>query len=130
MPRFADRAAWVELMKTSIARLAPLFSMQRAVIEYAERYYLPASRARAGSSRSSAPRPTASARLRRPPSGAEPLDQLLDVLQLALEMLAVATEAARPTAPGSGSRGGRGGDGVLHTCTLTSSRSLSIIVIR
>ena len=35
-------------MKTSIARLAPVFSMQRAVIEYAERYYLPASRARAG----------------------------------------------------------------------------------
>ena len=48
VPRFQDRAAWVELMKTSIARLAPLFSMQRAVIEYAERYYLPASRARAG----------------------------------------------------------------------------------
>ena len=47
VPRFQDRAAWVELMKTSIARLAPLFSMQRAVIEYAERYYLPASRARA-----------------------------------------------------------------------------------
>jgi hypothetical protein len=34
-------------MKRSIARLAPVFSMQRAVIEYAERYYLPASRARA-----------------------------------------------------------------------------------
>ena len=48
VPRFEDRAAWVELMKMSIARLAPLFSMQRAVIEYAERYYLPASRARAG----------------------------------------------------------------------------------
>ena len=47
MPRFADRAAWVELMKSSIARLAPVFSMHRAVIEYAERYYLPASRSRA-----------------------------------------------------------------------------------
>ena len=47
VPRFADRAAWVELMKRSIAQLAPLFSMQRAVIEYAERYYLPASRTRA-----------------------------------------------------------------------------------
>ena len=47
VPRFADRADWVDLMKRSIARLAPVFSMQRAVIEYAERYYLPASRARA-----------------------------------------------------------------------------------
>ena len=47
-PRFADRDAWVELMKTSIATLAPIFSMQRAVIEYAERYYLPASQARSG----------------------------------------------------------------------------------
>ena len=45
VPRFADRAAWVGLMKRSIARLAPEFSMQRAVIEYAERYYLPAARA-------------------------------------------------------------------------------------
>ena len=47
VPRYEDRAAWVELMKNSIARLAPVFSMQRAVIEYAERYYLPASRTRA-----------------------------------------------------------------------------------
>jgi glycogen phosphorylase len=47
VPLFADRTAWAELMKRSIARLAPVFSMQRAVIEYAERYYLPASRARA-----------------------------------------------------------------------------------
>ena len=47
VPLFADRAAWAELMKRSIAQLAPVFSMQRAVIEYAERYYLPASRARA-----------------------------------------------------------------------------------
>jgi hypothetical protein len=29
-------------MRASIARLSPQFSMQRAVIEYAERYYLPA----------------------------------------------------------------------------------------
>ncbi len=48
VPRYADREAWVELMKASIARLAPLFSMQRAVIEYAERYYLPAAQSRAG----------------------------------------------------------------------------------
>ncbi len=47
VPLFADRAAWTELMKRSIAHLAPVFSMQRAVIEYAERYYLPASRPRA-----------------------------------------------------------------------------------
>jgi hypothetical protein len=30
------------MMKRSIGRLAPRFSMQRAVIEYTERYYLPA----------------------------------------------------------------------------------------
>jgi starch phosphorylase len=42
VPRFAERERWVELMKQSIAQLAPRFSMQRAVIEYAERYYLPA----------------------------------------------------------------------------------------
>jgi hypothetical protein len=29
-------------MKHSIAQLAPRFSMQRAVIEYVDRYYLPA----------------------------------------------------------------------------------------
>ncbi len=48
VPRFADRSAWIELMKSSIASLAPAFSMQRAVIEYTERYYLPAAQARAG----------------------------------------------------------------------------------
>ncbi len=48
VPRFGDRSAWVDLMKSSIARLAPLFSMQRAVIEYTERYYLPAAQSRAG----------------------------------------------------------------------------------
>src|SRR5204863_7393071 len=41
VPRFHDRAAWVTMMKSSISQLAPRFSMQRAVIEYAERYYLP-----------------------------------------------------------------------------------------
>ena len=42
VPRFADRDAWVTMMKNSIAQLAPRFSMERAVIEYVERYYLPA----------------------------------------------------------------------------------------
>ena len=46
-PTATNQNAWVDLMKRSIAQLAPVFSMQRAVIEYAERYYLPASRARA-----------------------------------------------------------------------------------
>jgi glycogen phosphorylase len=43
VPAFADREHWVTLMKSSIAELAPRFSMERAVIEYTERYYLPAS---------------------------------------------------------------------------------------
>ena len=30
------------MMKASIARLAPRFSMHRVLIEYAERFYLPA----------------------------------------------------------------------------------------
>jgi starch phosphorylase len=42
VPTWQDRDRWVEMMKASIATLAPHFSMQRAVIEYAERYYLPA----------------------------------------------------------------------------------------
>jgi glycogen phosphorylase len=42
VPRFESRDQWVELMKHSIAQLAPRFSMQRAVIEYVEQYYLPA----------------------------------------------------------------------------------------
>jgi starch phosphorylase len=42
VPAFADPDAWVEMMKSSIALLSPRFSMQRAVIEYTERYYLPA----------------------------------------------------------------------------------------
>jgi starch phosphorylase len=45
VPRFEDRERWVEMMKASIERLSPVFSMQRAVIEYTERYYRPASRA-------------------------------------------------------------------------------------
>jgi glycogen phosphorylase len=42
LPAYADRSAWLTLMRSSIALLAPRFSMQRAVIEYTERYYLPA----------------------------------------------------------------------------------------
>jgi starch phosphorylase len=45
VPTFADRERWVQMMQRSIARLAPQFSMQRAVIEYTERYYIPASAA-------------------------------------------------------------------------------------
>jgi glycogen phosphorylase len=37
-----NRDRWIEMMKESIAQLAPRFSMQRAVIDYVERYYLPA----------------------------------------------------------------------------------------
>jgi hypothetical protein len=33
------------MMRASIAELAPRFSMLRAVIEYTDRYYLPASAA-------------------------------------------------------------------------------------
>ena len=50
VPRFAARDAWLEMMKNSIAQLAPLFSMQRTVIEYTERYYLPAAQAARASS--------------------------------------------------------------------------------
>ena len=40
---YADlRPRWIEMMKASIAVLAPRFSMHRAVIDYVERYYLPA----------------------------------------------------------------------------------------
>jgi hypothetical protein len=35
------------MMKSSIAELSPRFSMARTVIEYAERYYVPAARASA-----------------------------------------------------------------------------------
>jgi starch phosphorylase len=47
VPTFQEnRGRWLEMMKASIARLSPRFSMQRAVIEYTERYYLPAHRSR------------------------------------------------------------------------------------
>ena len=43
VPTYTDnRARWIEMMKESIAQLAPRFSMQRAVIDYVERYYLSA----------------------------------------------------------------------------------------
>ncbi|HET7138008.1 MAG TPA: alpha-glucan family phosphorylase [Gaiellaceae bacterium] len=44
VPRFEARDAWLEMMKASIAGLAPRFSMARTVIEYADRYYVPATR--------------------------------------------------------------------------------------
>ena len=43
VPTYTDnRDRWIEMMKESIAQLAPRFSMHRAVIDYVERYYLPA----------------------------------------------------------------------------------------
>ena len=42
VPTWESREDWLRMMKASIATLAPQFSMQRAVIEYVERYYLPA----------------------------------------------------------------------------------------
>ncbi|HEY5295308.1 MAG TPA: alpha-glucan family phosphorylase [Gaiellaceae bacterium] len=42
VPTWNDRARWTQMMIASIARLSPVFTMQRAVIEYAERYYIPA----------------------------------------------------------------------------------------
>ncbi|HZU19593.1 MAG TPA: alpha-glucan family phosphorylase [Gaiellaceae bacterium] len=45
VPRFTARDAWLDMMRSSIAELAPRFSMQRTVIEYAERYYVPATSA-------------------------------------------------------------------------------------
>jgi len=45
VPRFAARDDWARMMRSSIAELAPRFSMARTVIEYAERYYLPAAAA-------------------------------------------------------------------------------------
>jgi starch phosphorylase len=44
VPRFEARDAWLEMMKASIGELAPRFSMARTVIEYADRYYVPATR--------------------------------------------------------------------------------------
>jgi len=40
VPMWDSRPDWLRMMKASIATLAPEFSMQRAVIEYVERYYL------------------------------------------------------------------------------------------
>ncbi len=45
VPRFEARDDWARMMKSSIAELAPRFSMARTVIEYVERYYLPAAAA-------------------------------------------------------------------------------------
>ncbi len=42
VPAFDSREGWTRMMKSSIAILGPRYSMQRAVIEYAEQYYLPA----------------------------------------------------------------------------------------
>ncbi|MBA2333234.1 MAG: alpha-glucan family phosphorylase [Actinobacteria bacterium] len=43
VPTFTgDRERWARMMRESIAMLAPRFSMHRAVIEYVERYYVPA----------------------------------------------------------------------------------------
>jgi starch phosphorylase len=47
VPTFRDdRGRWLELMKASIRVFGPRFTMQRAVIEYAELYYLPAHESR------------------------------------------------------------------------------------
>jgi starch phosphorylase len=43
VPAWSNRDRWTQMMVASIERLSPVFTMQRAVIEYAERYYLPAS---------------------------------------------------------------------------------------
>jgi starch phosphorylase len=42
VPTYRDRHAWVAMMKASIGQLAPRFSMDRVVMDYAERYYVPA----------------------------------------------------------------------------------------
>jgi len=43
VPTYTDaRPRWIEMMRASIAELAPRFSMHRAVIDYVERYYFPA----------------------------------------------------------------------------------------
>jgi starch phosphorylase len=42
VPTYTDRPAWLAMMKASIAQLAPRFSMDRVVMEYVERYYVPA----------------------------------------------------------------------------------------
>jgi len=44
VPAYEDRERWSAMMKASIERLTPRFSMHRAVVEYVERYYLSAHR--------------------------------------------------------------------------------------
>jgi starch phosphorylase len=41
---YENRERWIEMMKASIDRLSPRFSMHRVLVDYAERYYLPAHR--------------------------------------------------------------------------------------
>jgi glycogen phosphorylase len=41
---YENRERWIEMMKASIERLSPRFSMHRVLIDYAERYYLAAHR--------------------------------------------------------------------------------------
>jgi glycogen phosphorylase len=48
VPRFAARDEWDRMMRSSIAELAPRFSMQRTVIEYVDDYYVPVSARAAG----------------------------------------------------------------------------------
>jgi starch phosphorylase len=43
VPRFQARNDWARMMRSSIAELAPRFSMQRTVIEYVDSFYVPAS---------------------------------------------------------------------------------------
>jgi starch phosphorylase len=43
VPRFGARNDWARMMRSSIAELAPRFSMQRTVIEYVDAYYVAAS---------------------------------------------------------------------------------------
>jgi starch phosphorylase len=48
VPRFAARDEWDRMMRSSIAELAPRFSMQRTVMEYVDDYYVPVSARAAG----------------------------------------------------------------------------------
>ena len=51
VPRFEARDEWDRMMRSSIAELAPRFSMQRTVIEYVDEYYVPAACAATGGER-------------------------------------------------------------------------------
>jgi starch phosphorylase len=44
IPAYYDRAAWLALMRSSIARLGTRFTTNRMLVEYVERLYLPAHR--------------------------------------------------------------------------------------